>query len=105
MKLLKKIGKFLISGLVALKTLLVVKVYALSQAEMVCDYGIEKPVSKDQYFYRDAILTITLPVVMIVGLVVFLIKSKASALKKVVISLWFLIAYILIRIIAAIFFK
>lgn len=44
MKILKKLGKVLTAGFIALKTL-VVKAYAVNvQMEIVCDYGVFEPV-------------------------------------------------------------
>ena len=97
MKILKKIGKVLTAGFIALKAL-VVKAYAVNvQMETVCDYGVFEPV-RETSTSQNIALTIIVPVIMLIGLIIFLIKSTGSILKKTIISIGVVLAYILIRI-------
>lgn len=97
MKIFKKLGKILTASFIALKAL-IVKAYATNiQMETVCDYGVFEPV-RETSTSQNIALTIIVPVIMLIGLVVFLIKSTGSILKKTIISIGVVLAYILIRI-------
>lgn len=97
MKIFKKLGKILTASFIALKAL-IVKAYATNiQMEAVCDYGVFEPV-RETTTSQNIALTIIVPVIMLIGLVVFLIKSTGSILKKTIISIGVILAYILIRI-------
>ena len=98
MKLLGKLGKILLSGVIAVKVF-VVKTYAVNvQDYTVCDYGVFEPVEKVSVA-RNIGITIIVPIVLLIGLIVFLLKSTGSALKKTVVTIGVVLAYILFRII------
>ena len=65
--------------------------------ETVCDYGVIAPV-RETSTSQNIALTIIVPVIILIGLIVFLIKSTGSILKKTIISIGVVLAYILIRI-------
>ena len=97
MKIFKKLGKILTASFIALKAL-IVKAYATNiQMETVCDYGVFEPV-RETSTSQNIALTIIVPVIMLIGLVVFLIKITGSIWKKTIRSIGVVLAYILIRI-------
>lgn len=85
------------AGFVALKTF-IVKAYAVNiQMEVICDYGVIEPI-RETSILQNIALTIIVPIIMLIGLIVFLIKSTGSIVQKTIISIGVVLAYILIRI-------
>ncbi len=98
MKLLKKIGTIFTSCVLGI-TKLASKVYAASIYDMPiqCSYGVQLEPKPSITTYIAS--TIIVPIILLIGLIVFLVKSTGSVLKKVIVSVGVVVAYIIFRII------
>lgn len=98
MKLLKKIGTIFTSCVLGI-TKLASKVYAASIYDMPiqCDYGVQ--LEPEPSITTNIASTIIVPIILLIGLIVFLVKSTSSVLKKVIVSVSVVVAYIIFRII------
>lgn len=100
MRLLKKISIITTSILLGIKTL-VTKVYAMPSILEIaaqCDYGVITPESRPSQV-SNILSTIIIPVILLIGLVVFFIKSTSSLIKKIIVSIIVVIGYIIFRLI------
>lgn len=99
MKLLKKLGVVFTSFALSMKAL-VMKVHAVSgfDIEAVCDYGVVTP-QPEPTIATNIVSTIIVPIILLIGLIVFLVKSTSSVLKKVIVSVGVVVVYIIFRII------
>lgn len=99
MKLLKKIVIMIISILLSIKTVSI-KVYAkaINDPLLACDYGIVEPVQKNSIGLK-ILTTIAIPIVLLVGLSIYFVKSKSKVWKKILVAMWIIVAYIILKII------
>lgn len=100
MKLLKKIGIMIISVLLSIKVL-AIKVYAKAINDPLlaeCDYGIVKPVQKISIGLK-MLTTIAIPIVLLVGLSIYFVKSKSKVWKKILVAIGIIVIYIIFRIV------
>lgn len=99
MKLLKKLGMTIIGILLSIKTL-TLKVYAksISDPMLVCDYGIVEPVQKTSIGVK-VFTTIAIPIVLLLGLIIYFVKSKSKVWKKILVAISVVTLYIIFRII------
>lgn len=105
MKILKKIGLSIVAFFISIKTL-ALKVYAKTtfDAMSACDYGIEplQPTSTEESIVAVVAKifgTIIIPIALLVGIVVYLVKSKSKVWKKVIITLGIVIVYTIFAIV------
>lgn len=98
MKILKKLGLFFTSFALGFKTL-ISKVYAMAidDIPIQCDYGVQ--LEPEPSILTNIASTIIIPIILLIGLIVFLVKSTSSIVKKVIISIVVVVAYIIFRII------
>lgn len=101
MKILKKLKLIIISFILIIKSMFV-KVYAISSDRIninaVCEYGVIDP-HPSVTLISSILSTTIVPLVLLIGIVVFFIKSTSSILKKILISIGIIILYIVFRII------
>lgn len=105
MKAFEKIGKkfalvfIFLNGIIA-------KVYSEYYAVVgtQCAYGVYAPVrettasQQSQHIVSTIIMTTIIPLIMLIGLIVFFIKSTGSVLKKIIVSIGVVLLYVLIRV-------
>lgn len=98
MKLLKRFGKIFTSCALGITTF-VTKVYATSTIPIPiqCDYGVQ--LGPEPSLTSKLASTIIVPIILLIGLIVFLVKSTSSVLKKVIVSAGVVVAYIVFRVI------
>ena len=98
MKLLKKLVVVLTSFSLGIK-MLASKVYAIAIEDIPiqCDYGVQ--LEPEPTIATNIVSTIIIPIILLIGLIVFLVKSTGSILKKVIVSVGVVVAYIIFRII------
>lgn len=106
-KILKRIGVIMASFALSIKAM-ALKVYATISNSILPNvqpaYGVPdvEPVSKVAMIATPIIIL----VIFLIGIIVYCIKSTSSVLKKLLVAISsLLVAYILIKIINAIFFK
>ena len=99
MALLKKIGTIIIGVLLSIKAL-EIKVYekSISDTLLACDYGIVEPVQKSSIILK-IFTTIAIPIVLLIGLIVYFVKSKSKIWKKILVTISVVVLYIIFRII------
>lgn len=92
-KILKKTGAFFTGIIIGIKSM-IIKVYAVN-LEVIAEpeYGIPEPEPKTNSLATNIII----PIILLIGIIVFCKKSTSSVLKKVIVSAVVVIAYILIR--------
>lgn len=97
MRILKKISIIMTSILLGIKAL-ATKVYAIAidDIPVQCDYGVEMPEPSPA---SNITSTIIIPAILLIGLIVFFIKSTSSLLKKIIVSVIVIIGYIIFRVI------
>ena len=98
MKILKRLGIIATSLFISMKTL-ALKVYAdsIDNMHMQTDYGVVKIEPKSTRIINIA-STIIIPVILLIGIIIYCVKSKSSVLKKAIVSIGVILAYVLIRI-------
>lgn len=98
MKLLKRFGKIFTSCALGITTF-VTKVYAIAihDIQIQPDYGVQ--LEPEPSIATNLASTIIVPIILLIGLIVFLVKSTSSVLKKVIVSVGVVVAYIVFRII------
>lgn len=98
MKILKKLGLVFNSCVLGI-IMLVSKVYAISIHDIpsASDYGVQ--LEPEPSMSTNIASTIIVPIILLIGIVVFLVKSTSSVLKKVIVSVGVVGAYIVFRII------
>lgn len=108
MKILKKTGIVLSSFMLSLGTK--VKATYGFEPTAACDYGIELrdmprggSIAKISIFERIANSAI-IPIILLLGIIIYCIKSTSTVLKKVIISGSIILAYILFRVIINLIF-
>lgn len=107
MKILKKTGIVLSSFILSLGTK-VKATYGFDPAA-ACDYGIElrgdmpRSIAKISIFEKIANSAI-IPIILLLGIIIYCIKSTSTVLKKVIISGSIILAYILFRVIINLIF-
>ena len=98
MKILKKMGLIFTSVILSIKVL-ATKVYAvaINDIPVQCDYGVQlKPESS---IATNIVSTIIVPIILLIGLIVFFVKSTSSVAKKIIVSIGVVGAYIIFRVI------
>lgn len=100
MKVLKKIGLSITAFFISIKTL-AIKVYAKTTFDQmtVCDYGVIEPERQVVPNIARIFSNVLIPLVLLVGLVVYFVKSKSKVWKKVIIALGIIGLYIIFVII------
>lgn len=100
MKVLKKIGLSIVAFFISIKTL-ALKVYAKTTFDQmtVCDYGVIEPERQVVPNIARLFSNILIPLVLLVGLVVYFVKSKSKVWKKVLITISIVVLYIVFAII------
>ena len=98
MKIGKKLGMIVTSIFISLKTL-AFKVYAVSidDMHMQTDYGVQ--LEPRPTLAVNIVSAIIIPIVLLIGIIIYCIKSTSSVLKKAIVSIGVVLAYILFRII------
>ena len=98
MKFLNKLGLVFNSCVLGI-TAFASKVYAMSiyDTPIQCDYGVQ--LEPEPSIVTNIATTIIVPIILLIGLIVFLVKSTGSVLKKVIVSVGVVVAYIIFRII------
>lgn len=100
MKILRKIGKTIIGVLLSIK-IFALKVYANAVIDTpltVCDYGVVEPVQKTSIIAK-IFTTIAIPIVLLIGLIIYLVKSKSKIWKKILVTISVIAIYIIFRIV------
>ena len=94
---IKKISIIFTNILLGVKNL-ATKVYAttISDIPIQCEYGVENP---ERNLVSNIISTIIIPAILLIGLVIFFIKSTSSLLKKIIVSVIVIMGYIIFRVI------
>lgn len=97
MKITKKLGKMVTGIIISLKAL-AFKVYAVSidDMHMQTDYGVQ--LEPKPTLAVNIASTIIIPIVLLIGIIIYCIKSTSSVLKKAIVSIGVILAYILIRV-------
>lgn len=98
MKVFKKVGLIFTSIALGLKTF-ASKVYAMAIEDIPiqCDYGVQ--LEPEPSMATNIVSTIIVPIILLIGLIVFLVKSTGSLLKKIIVTIGVVVAYIIFRII------
>ena len=98
MTLFKKIGAIIIGFLLSIKVF-AVKVYAKAISDHLTqpEYGIVEPLPKSSPNYLKIFTTIVIPIVLLIGLVVYFVKSKSKIWKKILVAIIIVVLYIIFR--------
>lgn len=98
MKIVKKIGMIVTSICISLKAL-ALKVYAVSidDLHMQTDYGVQ--IEPRPTRIVNIASTIIVPIILLIGIIIYCIKSTSSVLKKAIVSIGVILVYIIFRII------
>lgn len=98
MKILKKLGAVITGFLLSVKAL-AVKVYAINSVDfMEPAYGVYPPEPATPSIAK-IFSTILIPVILLIGLIVYFIKSKSKVWVKLAITILVIALYILFRVI------
>lgn len=99
-KVSKKIGLSILAFFISIKTL-ALKVYAKTTFDQmsVCDYGVIEPERQIAPNIARIFSNVLVPLVLLIGLVVYFVKSKSKVWKKVLITLGIIVLYIIFAII------
>ena len=97
MKIVKKLGTIATSIFIIMKAL-ALRVYAVSidNIHMQTDYGVQIEPKSTKII--NIASTIIIPVILLTGIIIYCVKSTSSALKKAIVSIGVILAYVLIRI-------
>ncbi len=100
MKLLKKLGIAIIGVIVSLKSL-ILKVYAksINDPMLVSDYGVIDPTKQNVPNIAKIFGTIVIPIVLLIGIIVYFAKSKSKIWEKVLITIGVIAVYIVFAVI------
>ena len=97
MNILKKTGIILSSYILSLGTN--VKASYGFDPMAATDYGIELRDDKPSFIFEKIANSAIIPIVLILGIIIYCIKSTSTILKKIIISGSIILAYILFRVV------
>ena len=94
MKIVKKLGVVIAGVIVSLKAW-ALKVYAASMdvLQTQAEYGVK--IEPKSTAFMHVISMIIIPIALLLGIVIYCIKSKSSVLKKVILSIVAVLVYII----------
>lgn len=97
MRILKKLGMIVTGIFISMKAL-ALKVYAVSidNAHIQTDYGVQ--IEQKSTIIMNIASTIIIPVILIIGIIIYCVKSTSSILKKIIVSIGVVLAYILLKV-------
>lgn len=99
MRILKKV-RLILAGFALGVKILASKVYAYN-ASLTTEalYGIDGNAIREEPIKTNIASTIIVPIILLIGVIAFLVKSKGSLFKKAVVSMGVVMSYIVFRII------